>query len=109
MTDINLDDMGYNELLQLQKDVGKAVDTFEKRRKAAAREEARQAALKMGFTLEELLGDKASKGSKRTKTGLPPAYRNPENPEQTWSGRGRRPFWMNEALEQGHEMEEFAI
>ena len=26
---------------------------------------------------------------------------NPNNPEQTWNGRGRRPKWLIEALEQG--------
>ena len=28
-----------------------------------------------------------------------PKYRNPNNPEQTWSGGGRKPKWFVEALE----------
>jgi DNA-binding protein H-NS len=48
---------------------------------------------------------KAGKGSnaKRpaVRTGgirgrVPPRYRNPVNPEQTWSGRGRAPLWVLE-------------
>ena len=27
-----------------------------------------------------------------------PKYRNPDNPEQTWTGRGRQPTWVKEAL-----------
>ncbi|WP_425415751.1 H-NS family nucleoid-associated regulatory protein [Paracoccus chinensis] len=28
------------------------------------------------------------------------------NPEQTWSGRGRRPQWINEALEAGRTLDD---
>ena len=28
----------------------------------------------------------------------PPKYRNPENPDQTWSGRGKRPAWVVDYL-----------
>lgn len=27
----------------------------------------------------------------------------------TWAGRGRRPTWLNEALEQGHTLEDFKV
>lgn len=27
-----------------------------------------------------------------------PKYRNPDNPDQTWSGRGRRPAWFKDTL-----------
>ena len=32
---------------------------------------------------------------RRTRKVGPPKYRNPNNPEQTWTGRGKRPNWMN--------------
>ena len=36
---------------------------------------------------------------KTTKTRTQaPKYRNPNNPEQTWSGRGKKPKWYIEAL-----------
>jgi len=31
---------------------------------------------------------------KRGKSTLPPKFRNPSNPEQTWTGRGKPPAWM---------------
>ncbi len=49
----------------------------------------------------------AGKGVKRRATA--PKYRHPENPEVTWSGRGRRPSWVNEALEKGRSLEDLAI
>jgi len=38
-----------------------------------------------------------------------PKYRNPENPNQTWTGRGYRPLWMVALIDAGHRLEEFRI
>jgi len=38
-----------------------------------------------------------------------PKYRNPENHDETWAGRGMKPRWMQALLAEGHSMEEFAI
>jgi len=31
-------------------------------------------------------------------------YRNPDNPSETWSGKGRMPTWVTEALASGHDL-----
>jgi hypothetical protein len=36
----------------------------------------------------------------------PPRFRNPENPAETWSGRGSRPAWVEIALGSGHRLED---
>ncbi len=33
-----------------------------------------------------------------------PKYRNPDDPSQKWSGRGRRPRWVTQALEAGRTL-----
>lgn len=38
-----------------------------------------------------------------------PKYRNPNEPSETWSGRGKTPLWLKAALKTGHTIEEFAI
>jgi DNA-binding protein H-NS len=38
-----------------------------------------------------------------------PKYRNPEEPSETWSGRGKQPRWLTAALKTGHKIEEFVI
>lgn len=38
-----------------------------------------------------------------------PKYRNPNNPSQTWAGRGVRPRWMQALLAQGSSLEDFRI
>lgn len=32
---------------------------------------------------------------KRGKSTLPPKYRNPDDPTQTWTGRGKPPAWID--------------
>jgi DNA-binding protein H-NS len=38
-----------------------------------------------------------------------PKYRNPENPAETWAGRGLKPRWLVAALKGGKKVEDFAI
>jgi len=38
-----------------------------------------------------------------------PKYRNPENPNETWAGRGLKPRWLAAALKAGHKIDEFLI
>jgi DNA-binding protein H-NS len=38
-----------------------------------------------------------------------PKYRNPENPAETWAGRGLRPRWLTAAIKGGRKLEDFAI
>lgn len=38
-----------------------------------------------------------------------PKYRNPEDPSQTWAGRGVKPRWMQALIAQGSSMEDFLI
>lgn len=34
-----------------------------------------------------------------------PVYRNPHNSAETWSGRGKQPDWVAQALTEGHSLE----
>ena len=38
-----------------------------------------------------------------------PKYRDPEEPENTWAGRGKKPAWLNEKIEAGAKLEYFLI
>jgi|SRR5215471_5638421 len=40
---------------------------------------------------------------------VPPKYRNPDNPAETWAGRGLKPRWLAAALKQGKKLEHFSI
>jgi len=38
-----------------------------------------------------------------------PKYRNPENPSETWAGRGLTPRWLAAAIKAGKKLEHFSI
>ncbi len=105
MADIDLSSLTLDELKKLQKDVNKAVETYEDRRKQEARAAVEAKAREMGFSLSELTDGSGKKG----KTPNPPKFRHPENPSLTWSGRGRQPAWIKEALENGTSLDDFLI
>jgi DNA-binding protein H-NS len=44
-----------------------------------------------------------------TRGPVPPKYRNPENPAETWAGRGLKPKWLAAALKSGKKLEQFSI
>jgi DNA-binding protein H-NS len=105
MTDIDLSNMSLSELKKLQKNVTKAIDGYQDRQRKDALAAAEAAAKEMGYTLADLTG----LSSKKAKTASPPKYRHPENSEMTWTGRGRQPDWIKNALENGQSKDEFLI
>jgi DNA-binding protein H-NS len=38
-----------------------------------------------------------------------PKYRNPNNPTETWAGRGRQPRWLRAQLRSGKKLRDFRI
>lgn len=58
-----------------------------------------------------LIAEALTKSGKRggTRGPVPPKYRNPNNPHETWTGRGRQPRWVSELLEQGYTLEQLRI
>ena len=38
-----------------------------------------------------------------------PKYRNPDQPSETWSGRGKQPRWLVAQLRSGRRIEDFGI
>jgi DNA-binding protein H-NS len=40
---------------------------------------------------------------------VPPKYRNPQNPVETWAGRGLRPKWLTAAIKSGKSADDFLI
>ena len=38
-----------------------------------------------------------------------PKYQNPENPSQTWAGRGKRPGWVREMLDAGISIDDLRV
>ena len=103
---MNLEKMSRKELLELRDKIEGAIKNAEVRERQEALQAAEKAAADFGFSLSEL-----TSGQQRTtkKTKAKPKYRNPANPEQTWSGRGRKPQWIHDALKSGADVSDLEI
>jgi DNA-binding protein H-NS len=66
-----------------------------------------------GISLAELFPetgkDRSQLKEKRTRVGQKVKYRNPADSSQTWTGTGRKPAWLVEALASGKTLGDFVI
>jgi len=104
---LDLTDMSRKELLQLRKDVEKALKDAEQRERTEALKAVEKAAADFGFSLDEVLTSPSKASARKSKAT--PKYRNPENPDETWTGRGRKPHWVHAALSRGVDISELEI
>ena len=105
MADYDLEALSLGELKKMQKDVAKAISTFEDRQKAEARAKVEALARDLGYSLAELVGIE----KKSSREPAVAKYRHPENPALTWSGRGRKPQWFVAALAAGSTASDLGI
>lgn len=93
----DLSKFSLDDLKQLRKNVDKEIADYEKKKRQEALKAVQAVAKEHGLSLDELVG----KSSRSRGATTPPKYRNPDNPEQTWSGRGRQPGWFKSRIEAG--------
>jgi len=53
--------------------------------------------------------ERVAESSRRPYPAVTPKFRNPAQPDQTWSGRGKRPRWVTELLNAGMSIRDFQI
>ena len=83
-----LQKMSYAELAVLRAQVDRVMVDKQSSERTALRQKMADIAEEHGLSLDEVLGKGQGKGS------IAPKYRDPKKPENTWTGRGRMPFWM---------------
>jgi len=103
---MDLQSLSLEELEQLQKDIDVAIKSYEARKLAEARAKLEAMAAEMGVKLEDVMG---GGGKGKSKSQGIPKYRHPENPSLTWTGRGRKPEWFKEAMENGASEDDLKI
>ncbi|MCB1337655.1 MAG: H-NS histone family protein [Maritimibacter sp.] len=114
--------MSRKQLEKLRADVDAAIAKLDSQDKKAALKAAQEAAKKHGFSLAELTGEKpaakpaakpaSQPRAKKNSDGrakVAPKYKNPNNADETWSGRGRAPKWMTAHIAAGGNREDCAI
>lgn len=95
---MNLKSMSLDKLVDLRNRVQAALGT-------RVAQERRMLESKLGKLARA--GGGLGRGSLGGK--IPPKYRNPDNPSETWAGRGLKPRWLAAALKTGKKLEHFAV
>jgi DNA-binding protein H-NS len=52
---------------------------------------------------------KSQKKARRPYPKVPAKFQNPNEPSQTWAGRGKQPHWVSEMLNAGKSMDDLRI
>ena len=103
---VDIKKLDVKELAKLQADIESEMARKKQAKKREVINQVKALLADNGMTLDDL--------PKRTASGTSrppvlPKYRNPKNPEQTWTGRGRKPRWVSEFLDNGGKLEKLAI
>lgn len=108
---IDVDGMSLKELTALLAELEAAIPEKKKTEIGDLRAKLEAIAAEAGYTLAEVVGGRAGKRGAAAGSGaVAVKYRNPDNPSDTWSGRGRTARWLAERLKKrGVKIEEFAV
>ncbi|MBS0126657.1 H-NS family nucleoid-associated regulatory protein [Thetidibacter halocola] len=110
MAKIDLSKLNMDELGALANDVQKRMTELKEEKRAEAMKRIHELAKEAGLTVDELVGTVSTTKKRRdTGTKSAPKYIDPNDPMNTWTGKGRAPNWFKEALEAGKTKEELLI
>jgi len=108
----DLTTLSKKQLEKLLGDVQKAIRTLEEKEKKEAKKAAERAAAKFGYSLSELTDSTSKRGGRRKsapKSPGVPKYANPDDPAETWTGKGRQPQWYKDAVAAGKDPKDLEI
>ena len=108
MRDGQWDKMIVKELMALEAEVQAAIQARKQEERTELKERLAAIAETSGFSVDELFG-KGRRGGAGSRGTVAPKYRNPQNPAETWTGRGRMPLWMKALTDKGAKREKFLI
>jgi len=109
---LNLDAMSIDEMWQLHEEISRLLSVRLTSEKRELEKRLAQLRREREMRQSEQADGQSLNGAPRERRKYPrvfPKYQNPNEPSETWSGRGKQPRWLVAALKTGHTMEEFVI
>jgi DNA-binding protein H-NS len=99
----DLEKMSTDELWEFHEEIATAL---------AAKMTAEKSVLEL--RLKQLMGQFEVERRRETPDRRPyptvaPKFRNPDQPSETWAGRGKKPRWLTAQLKSGKKIDEFRI
>ena len=99
----NINEYSLEDLKKIKKQVDQSINTYRSRAITNARKELEEKAKSLGFSLNEIVAGAPVKSKVVAK------YANPEDPNQTWTGRGRKPRWVEALIQKGNTLKDLEI
>lgn len=112
---VDLNGLSIAELNALVDQAKARIEQVKKQQYSDLRRNLEAQAREAGFDIYDLFtarGGKAAAtggGDAASKRAVAPKYRNPDDKNKTWTGRGKRPHWVRDALAKGADLESLAI
>jgi DNA-binding protein H-NS len=100
----DLDKMSLKELQEFELKLKKAKAQAQDKTRGELRQKIEKIVADAGFKMSDLFGGRGGKG--RT---VAAKYANPDDPSETWTGRGRKPKWLSAKLSEGGRSEKYLI
>ncbi|EPQ2003729.1 H-NS family nucleoid-associated regulatory protein [Acinetobacter baumannii] len=105
----DISELSVEELKRLQEEAEALIASKKDQAIEDAYNQIIEIAENVGFSVEQLLEFGAQKRKKTTRKSVEPLYRNKNNAEETWTGRGKQPRWLVAEIEKGAKLEDFLI
>lgn len=104
---MNLLELNLSQLRDLLALVSREAEKREKQDRQAAIDQIYSLAHQFAIPLHTLLAMDEKRKVRKTTTGN--TYSDPANAQNTWSGRGKRPTWLRDAIAAGGSLEQFRV
>ena len=105
----NKPESSFDELLLKKHDLDQEIAERQETEVETLKTKVTTVASALGITVAELFGIKTEAHPKRRKQSAKIKYRDPAEPDNTWTGKGRPPKWMQEKLDAGGQKEHFQV
>lgn len=105
---MTVDQFTLGELRELRANVERAIEQQREAGKRKALASIAQLARDAELSPDEVMAHLAPRPN-RGRSKLPPKYRDPAAPHNSWAGRGKRPKWLEARLAEGAKLEDFLI
>lgn len=106
---IDLKSLNHNQLSDLIARAQARQEELVKEKASKLREKINALVKAEGFGLDEVLGRSGGAARGKARSKVKPKYRNPADPGQTWTGRGKRPRWFVAAINAGKKEKDLLI
>lgn len=104
-----LDKLSAEDLKTAQKKIGKALDSFHSRKIAEARAKAEAMMKELGVSVDEVFNLGGDSAADKPKRPVAPKYIDPTDGSNTWTGRGKKPKWVEAQLAAGKTLADLKI